>query len=201
MNNSSVTELLCRAREGDADALGVLLGKYRPYLRLLAQGDLDSAVRNRLDASDVVQETCLEAHRDFAGFRGGVEAEWIAWLRQILRNNVAQTIQTHVVAKKRTTHKERPLDQADGISRFLQNVLVADQSTPSQRAMRGEDVLRLAETMEMLPEDQYDAVRLRYLEGWSLREIAERLDRSEAAVGGLLKRGLRKLRGHFGNLR
>ena len=98
MSGPPADELLTRAREGDAEAAGTLLQKYQPYLRLMAQRQLDSAVNARLDPSDVVQQTCLEAFRDLTGFRGQSVGELLAWLRRILHNNVAQTVQRHVLA-------------------------------------------------------------------------------------------------------
>jgi RNA polymerase sigma-70 factor (ECF subfamily) len=63
--------------------------------------------------------------------------------------------------------------------------------------MLGEAAARLAEAIESLPEDQREAIRLRHLEGWTLEQLAVRFGRSESAVAGLLKRGLRGLRHHF----
>ncbi len=194
MNGPNAHELLDRARRGDAEALGVLLQRYRPYLRVMAQRRLDSGVRPRVDPSDVVQQTCLEAHRDLPHFRGTDEGNLVAWLRKILENNLTETFQRHILAKKRTTDKERSLDAAASGEQTLADKLPAGQSSPSQRAMRGEAAIRLAHAMEMLPDDQHEAIRLRYLEGWPLAQIAGRLQRSDVAVAGLLKRGLRGLR-------
>lgn len=194
MDSLNVPELLARAREGDAEALGRLLNNYRPYLRVLAERELDSQVRVRADASDVVQQTCLEAYRDLAQFRGSVEAELVAWLRQILRHNVSQTLQQHVFAQRRSVDRERPIAAGDGSDDHLGPDVPASQSSPSRRAMLGENAIRLAKALEGLPPDQRQAVRLRHLEGRTLAELAAELERSELAVAGLLKRGLRKLR-------
>lgn len=197
MDASTASQLLARARQGDAEAAGMLLERYRAYLRLIAKRRLDCQVQARVDPSDVVQQTCLEAYRDLGDFRGGVEAELIAWLRRILDNNLAQTIQQHVFTQKRAAGRERSLDDSKGPGEALRKSLAAEQSSPSRRAMRGEDAVRLAGALETLPPDQHEAVRLRHLEGWSLAQIARRLDRSEVAVAGLLKRGLWGLRKHF----
>jgi RNA polymerase sigma-70 factor (ECF subfamily) len=168
-------------------------------LRLLAQRRLGPDVQARVDPSDVVQRAYLDVHRDWGAFRGCAEAELIAWLRRILENNAIEALQEHVVAKKRSTKKEKRLTgSADG-ARSLANMLEADLSSPSQRAMRGEAAVRLAQAIDTLPDDQREAIRLRYLEGWSLAEIARRFDRSDVAVAGLLKRGLRGLRKCFEN--
>lgn len=193
MSAPSLAEILARARQGDREALGTALEKYRPLLRLLAQRQLDTALNARIDASDVVQQTFLEAHRDLATFQGTAEAQFVAWLKQILVHNVASATQTHVVARKRSARREQSMDDS-GMFGAVKQSLPADQPSPSSRVMRGEAAVRLAQAMDALPPDQCEAMRLRYLEGMSLAEIAKRLKRSEMAAAGLLKRGLRNMR-------
>src|SRR5262249_42221775 len=84
--------LLALARAGDGAALGQLFELYREYLTLLASVQLGQRLRGKVDAADVVQETFLEAHRDFAQFRGATEAELTAWLRQVLARNLANLL-------------------------------------------------------------------------------------------------------------
>lgn len=186
--------LLVRARAGDAEAIGQLLQHYRDYLHLIAQRRLVGRLRARVDASDIVQQTLLEAQQDLPAFRGESEDELVAWLAKILHNNVYQTIQRHLLAQKRSAKKERSLDEPLAEGRTLGNYLAADWSSPSQRAMRGEAAVRLARAIRQLASDQQEAVRLRHLEGMSLKQIAQEMDRSEVAVAGLIKRGLQRLR-------
>jgi RNA polymerase sigma-70 factor (ECF subfamily) len=197
MSDSPITELILRARRGDGEALGALLDRYRAYLRILARRKLDGAAQARVDVSDVVQQTYLEAHRDFVAFQGGEEAELIGWLRRILEHNAAHAIERHLFTQKRTMDRERSLDDSLGRGAPLAGRVPADQTSPSRRAMLGEAAARLAEAIELLPEDQREAIRLRHLEGWSLEQLAAHFGRSESAVAGLLKRGLRGLRNHF----
>ncbi len=194
MDSLDVNELLNRARQGDVQALGQLLDYYRPYLSVLAQRHLDSEVRGRVDASDVVQLTYMEAFRDLPQFRGTHEAELVAWLRQILRNNLSQMLQRHVFAQRRSVDREKSLDNEGKAAEHLRNSLAGNLSSPSRRAMRGENAVLLAQALQALPEDQREAVRLRHLEGWTLAQLASHFGRSEVAVAGLLKRGLRALR-------
>ena len=77
-------ELVEKARAGDQRAFGELLGLYRNYLVLLARVHIDTNLKAKADPSDLIQETCLMAARDFPQFRGETEAEFIAWLRRIL---------------------------------------------------------------------------------------------------------------------
>jgi len=190
-------KLIARARDGDDVALGELIARYRGYLCSLAYKQLDSDVQPRVDPSDVVQQSCLEFHRDFYTFRGTEEAELVAWIKQILKNNLANTIR-HVHAGKRSIKKERSLSETAGTGRSLGQQIEADQSSPSQRARRGEALELLEYAVKELPEDQGEAVRLRHIEGWSLEQIAGHFGRTEMAVAGLLKRGFQTLKNRLG---
>jgi RNA polymerase sigma-70 factor (ECF subfamily) len=169
------------------------LAKYRPYLLLLARMNLDQGLQGKLDASDVVQQTLLEAHRKRAQFRGQGEAEMAAWLRQMLAWAIADARRDHKRAK-RDVARERSLEATLHGSSSQLEALAAQQSSPSQRAIRHENMLRLAEALLQLPEDQRRAVELKHLQGLSVAEIARLLGRSDTAVGGLLRRGMTRLR-------
>jgi RNA polymerase sigma-70 factor (ECF subfamily) len=167
---------------------------FRSYLLLLARLRLDPMVRAKVGASDVVQQTLLEAHRDFARFRGRTAGEQAAWLRQILARNLANAVRD-LRRGKRDVARERPLQAAlDESASRLEAWLVAEQSSPSQQAEQHERAVRLADALATLPENQREAVVLRHWHGCSLAEISERLGCTTAAVTGLLHRGLRNLR-------
>ena len=87
--------LLGQARRGEDQALGELLEFYRPYLSLLARLKSDRQLQAKLDHSDLVQDTCLAAHRDFAQFLGTTEPEFTAWLREIMAHTAANLIRDH----------------------------------------------------------------------------------------------------------
>jgi RNA polymerase sigma-70 factor, ECF subfamily len=170
------------------------LNAYRGYLTALAQIELGRRLRGKLDPSDVVQQSLLEAHADLASLQGRTEPELIAWLRTILARNLLNAARDFT-AQKRDIRRERSLAQRlDDSSTRLVQFLAADQSSPSQRVIRGEEASRLAAALAALPDDQRTAVLLKHFHGWKLAEIAARLDRSTLAVAGLLKRGLKKLR-------
>lgn len=168
--------------------------RYRPYQWTLAQDQFDSALNARVDPSDVVQQTCLEIHRDFQGFNGTLEGELLAWAKRILRNSVANTIREHIRVKKRSTDNEQSLDASGGQAAALRERIAGRQSTLSARAIRGEEADRIAAILSQLSKDRREAVQLRHIEGWTLRKISEHLDRYEMAVAGLLKRDMLKLR-------
>jgi RNA polymerase sigma-70 factor (ECF subfamily) len=181
-----VRKLLEQARRGDRDALGKILENYRAYLRIMAQRHLDGRLAARIDASDLVQQTCLSAHRDFDRFVGDEEGQFLAWLGQIHEQNLRNVLRDHVGAEKRAAGRESSSDKLASVA--------AVTSSPSRRAMQGEDAVQLARCLEQLPPDQCNAVRLRHLEGWAIADIARELGRSEQAVAGLLKRGMQQLR-------
>lgn len=193
MNRSRHQQLLDQAQSGSAEALGELLEDYRAYLTVLAQRYLDSRLRGRLDAADIVQITFLEAQRDLPNFRGQQIEELLGWLRHILRNNVASAHQQHIYTQKRSAGREvsnAPTDNRPALTELAP----AETTSPSQRMMRDEAAVYLADCLDELPETQCEALRLRYIEGQSLKQISAAMRKSEMAVAGLLKRGLQALR-------
>jgi RNA polymerase sigma-70 factor (ECF subfamily) len=195
---ADIRACLEQARAGDAAALGLLLEARRGQLRQVALRQLTGRLAVRADASDVVQQTFLEAHRDFQQFCGQDEAEWLAWLNRVLDNTVARVVRDHAVLQKRNVHREQPLLSPEGSTSEWAPSLAASQPTPSQKVVRTEEQERLLAALEHLPEDQRKAVRLRHLEELPLADIAARLGRSPAATAGLIKRGLQSLRKHLG---
>jgi RNA polymerase sigma-70 factor (ECF subfamily) len=170
------------------------LERFRSYLVLLARLKLDRKLRGKLDASDVVQQTLMEAHQALESFRGDDTAAQAAWLRQILARNLANAVRD-LTRGKRDVRKERTLQaDLDASASQLEGWLAVEQSSPSQTMERQERALRLAEALAQLPDSQRDAVVLRHLQGLSLLVIAGQLKCTTAAVTGLLQRGLKNLR-------
>jgi RNA polymerase sigma-70 factor (ECF subfamily) len=193
VNRTYHQQLLVEALAGNRESLGRLLEDYRAYLMVLAQRYLDDRLRGRLDPADLVQLTFLEAQRDLPAFRGQHIEELLGWLRNILRHNVSSAHQKHLVAQKRSAGRERavPSDQSGP---GLADLIPSETTSPSQRVMRDEAAVYLANCLQTLPETQREALRLRYVEGQSLKEISAAMSKSEMAVAGLLKRGLQSLR-------
>jgi RNA polymerase sigma-70 factor, ECF subfamily len=170
------------------------LERFRDYLRLLSRLELASAANQSLDPSDLVQQTLLEAYQKRDQFRGQTEAERGAWLRAILARNMADAFRAQG-RQKRDVARVRSLEaDLETSSACLGAWLAAEQSTPSEQAMRHEQAAALATALGRLPESQREAIILHYWQGMSLSEIAIRLDRTSDAVAGLLKRGLKHLR-------
>jgi RNA polymerase sigma-70 factor (ECF subfamily) len=176
------------------DASDTRLERCREYLRMLARLQLSPKLQGKLDASDVVQQTLLSAHANRDQFRGRTEAEFLAWLRQILANHLAGAVR-QFGAGVRDIGRERSLEaKLEDSAVRLDAWLAADQSSPSQRVMREELHLRLADALGKLPEDQRVAVELHHLKGRTVAEAAELMGRPKPAVVGLLFRGLKRLR-------
>jgi RNA polymerase sigma-70 factor, ECF subfamily len=178
----------------DHDADGRDLEQFRDYLRLLARLRLDPRLRGKLDPSDVVQQTLLEAHQAMDQLRRMSAEQQAAWLRKALACNLADEVRKLGTARRDVT-RERSLEQAvEESSARLEAWLATAQSSPSEQAVRNEQLLRLARAVAQLPEDQRQAIELHHLRGWPVAEVARELDRSEGAAGALLARGLKKLR-------
>ena len=186
---AALSGLLRRAREGDDSALGTLLEAYRDRLRAHSVRELQPGLDARVDASDIVQRTCLSAVMHFADFDGDGAAQFAAWLMQIHRRNLIDEVRKHTATQKRDAAAEYA-----GDPQLVIAGVASRRSTPSQMAMREDRRRALEMCLARLPEAQAAVVRMKHLDGVKLREIARRIGRSEEAVAGLLRRGLRTLR-------
>jgi RNA polymerase sigma-70 factor (ECF subfamily) len=188
-------ELLRRARTGDGSALGQLLEMYRHYLALLARLQIGRRLQGKVEPSDVVQDTFLKAHRNFAQFRGTTEGEVVAWLRKILLSNLVNLVRHHRGSRRRDVRLERDLAaELDESSRDLDPALFAKQPSPSQQAARREQAVLLADALEQLPEDYREVIVLRHLEGLTFAQVAARMGRTIDSVDKLWVRALARLR-------
>ncbi len=175
------------------DNLPVDLGldQYREYLHLLVRLQLDAHLRGQIDPTDIVQQTLVKAHQKRDQFRGQSEPELAGWLRQILSNTLIDVLRKH----QREGTKIRSLEAAvEESSARLEAWLAASGSSPGEQAIRQEQLVHLAEALATLPEDQQTAVEYHYLQEEPIAAIAEAMNRTEASVAGLLRRGLKNLR-------
>jgi RNA polymerase sigma-70 factor (ECF subfamily) len=195
IDSSEPERLMAVARAGDSVALGHLLELYSSYLALMARLQVGRRLQGKVDPSDLVQETFLEAHRDFPRFRGRTEGELLAWLRQILTRNLANAIRRYYGTQARDLNLERELSREfDESWKMLDGGLVAQQSSPSHQASRREQAVLLANALDRLPDDYRETIVLRHLEGLSFPEVARRMERTEDSVKKLWARALARLR-------
>src|SRR5579871_47824 len=198
--NDTPEPLLSLARAGQGAARGALLERFRNYLTLLARLQIDRRLQGKVDPSDVVQETFLEAHRDFARFRGSSETELAAWLRQILAHNFANVLRHYRGTQRRDVRLERQLQaELNQSSRVWDPGLVAQLSSPSHEAARRERMVLVADALAQLPPDYREVLVLRHLEGLTFPEVAGRMGRTLTAVNKLWVRALGRLRQLLGD--
>jgi RNA polymerase sigma-70 factor (ECF subfamily) len=194
-------QLLKMARAGDGEALGQLFELYRGYLELLARLQIGRRLQGKVDAADLAQETFLQAHDGFARFRGTSEGELVSWLRHILASRLEKLIRHYCGTRRRDVRLERQLVvELDQSSRLLDHGLLASGSTPSQRAVRREQGVLLADALRQLPDDYREVLVLHHLEGLSMPEVARRLGRTLDSVKNVWLRGLARLRHLAGDL-
>ena len=188
--DTEIAELIVFARAGDATALGKLLDVHRDYLRGLAVQQLAPKLKGRLDGSDIVQQTCLSVHKQIGEFIGTEPAEFVAWLRQIHERNIRNAARNQLQVQKRAVDREEAREQHE---------VAGQETTPSQIVMRDEEASQLRTAMQHLPDDEREAVRLRYFENWTLPQIGEHLGLTPDAVVWLMKRSMKHLKQHLKN--
>jgi RNA polymerase sigma-70 factor (ECF subfamily) len=167
--------------------------RFRAYLRFLAELQLDSWLQAKVDLSGVVQETLLAAHQQVDLFRRLSATEQSKWLRGILANKLIDEVR-RCTADKRDGYREVSLEGLEQSSGRLEAWLAADQSSPSEQAVRNEQLLQLADALFQLTEEQRRVIGLRFWKDLKLAEIAKEMAKTEAAVAKLLQRAVQKLR-------
>jgi RNA polymerase sigma-70 factor, ECF subfamily len=178
----------------EADEIQTVLQGYRGYLRTLAEARIAPRLRGKLDPSDIVQQSMLQAFQAWDQYHGTSDGERLAWLRQIVICNVLHALRDFR-RSKRDISRECSLDEAlEDSSRKLEHWLIAEQSTPSEPVRQAEEILQVAQALDELPPSQRDAIVMHYWQGCPLAEIGEVMGRSKPAVAGLLHRGLKRLR-------
>jgi RNA polymerase sigma-70 factor (ECF subfamily) len=192
---TSPEQLLALARAGEQRALGKLLELYRGYLSLLARLQIGRRLQGKADPADLVQDTFLEAHRNWERFRGTTEAEFLSWLRRILAAQTADLIRRYLGSQRRDVRLERELAaELERSSQDLDVGLLAKQDSPSKQVAQREEGVLLADALALLPEDYREVLILRHLEGLTFPEVGQRMGRTLDAVKKLWTRALDCLR-------
>jgi RNA polymerase sigma-70 factor (ECF subfamily) len=187
--------LLEKAQAGDAQAIEELFRRLYPYMLLCARGELDSELRGQVRESDIVQQSCLEAHREFRGFEGKGIASFVQWMEAIVRANVADLRRRHE-ARKRRGQDELSLDNSDSsrVQAIKQNLQVSG-SMPHYSGPKGaiSKDLELDLALERLPEDYRTVILLRHRDKLSFAEIGQQTGRSMDAARMLWSRAIKRL--------
>lgn len=187
-----VTELLRQARAGDQGAREQLFAVCRNYVTVAARVEMASWLKSKVDASDLVQQTFLEAHRGMASFRGQTEAEWLGWLRRILAHNAADYVRRYHGVEKRRVGREVSL-HGDGDSGHTPFEPAAEDETPSQFLMQKELQMQVADALTRLSADHQEVIILRSMQRLAFDEVAERMGRSRPATQMLWLRAIKRL--------
>jgi RNA polymerase sigma-70 factor (ECF subfamily) len=183
---------LQEARAGSIEALGQLLEAYRSYLLAVASRELPAPLQAKVDAADVVQETFIEATRDFSKFRGESPHQFLGWLRCILRHNLAD-VARHFEYGCRDLSQEVPwFDPEIGAARARASCTVG--GTICEQLVAQEQRRALDAALQRLPPDYREVLQLHYGECRCFAEIAICLERSAEAVRKMAFRAVERLR-------
>jgi RNA polymerase sigma-70 factor (ECF subfamily) len=192
-HDDPLEQLIQAARGGSQQALWQLIEACRTYLLLVANQELPTDVQGKVAASDLVQDSLLEAHRDFPQFAGHTRHQLMGWLRRILLNNVADAHRRYEEAAKRRASREVPLLEAGTESRLVIDVAL-DTTSPSQAAMAREEEAELNRALSNLPEHYREVILLHHRDGLSFAEISRQGNRSAEAVRKTWLRAVKHLR-------
>lgn len=197
---SGTHELINGAHRGDEAARQQLLERYRDYLRRMVAVRLDRRLAARVDASDVVQETLVEAARRLDDYLRERPIPFYGWLRQLAGERIVDTHRRHVSALRRSvTLEQRDLDLPDASADELVRRLFTADTSPSNHLMRQERHDRLKGALASLPQRDREVLVMRHLEQLSTAEIAAMLEISEPAVKSRLLRALIRMREQMGD--
>lgn len=195
---SSATEKLEVPGNASSEDVGAMLETFRGYLLVMANGELDSQIRRKLGASDLVQDTMLKAQEHYSHFRGSTQQQLLAWLREIMRNNLCDANRMFQQTQKRQLNREHSINQGD--SQMVGFDPADSERTPRSAAMAREESRALADAMSRLPEDYRRAVVLRSWERLSFAEVGQQMNRSAEAARKLWFRAVEQLESELAGL-
>lgn len=196
---ASLDELVRRARQGDPSGREQLFAACRDYLGGVAHNQVESWLRAKVDASDLVQQTLFEAHRDFDRFSGASGGELLAWLRRILTHNALDLVRQYHGTAKRQARREVSL-KGPGDDSAVRGVAepASPDASPSEVVIRRDDEQRVALALAELTEDHRDVIVLRNLERLPFDDVARLMNRSRPAAQMLWMRAMKKLQEALG---
>ncbi len=201
-------ELMSRAREGQAEALGEICDQYRNYLRVVVRAELKSRLKERVELSDVVQEVLVEVVRQFPSFTGENETALLGWMRRLIAQKLADLGRFHKRLKRGGGVFPVSLDHELDFSSSRKvheagkvrgrDVLALSETSPSEAASLREQTGLLTGTLARLPASEAEVLWLHHAEGLSFSTISERLGLSRKRIRLIWARGLRSVRRSMG---
>ncbi len=186
------TKLLARLRSGDEAALAEFVEANRPALMAFLHARIGAHLAKKVEADDILQDACVEAIRSLD--KAPLDT-WdpLHWLFQICERKIIDAHRRHFESQKRNAAREASIPDGSEEAGGLANLLAASMTTPSAAFSRDQRQLRVLAAIDTLPEEQREALRLRYLVGLPSKEIAQKLGKSDGAVRVMLSRSLGKL--------
>jgi RNA polymerase sigma-70 factor (ECF subfamily) len=201
-DHEETRELLLNADDGNGDAVNGLMERHRESLRRMVSMRLDRALAGRVDASDVVQDVLIEAHRRLKDYLRDPKMPFHLWLRQLAKDRMIDMHRRHRVAQRRSVDREKPLaspEFGDRSSMDLAAQLEDAELTPAAENIRRELEHRFRVALDELGEDDREIILMRHFEHLGNSESAEALGISPPAAGMRYLRALRKLRAILGD--
>jgi len=193
-NSSAIQTLLNRAQDGDQTALEALFKLHSAMLLRAIALRMDRRLAARVDASDVLQETYLEAFKRLPGYLEQQRMPFYLWLYWIAREKVLALHRRHLGAEKRAVTHEAPPLPADRSATSVSTVIAGHDSSPSQALAKAELAERLRQALGQLDNDARGLILWRHFEQLSARETAQLLEISEAAASKRYIRAVERLR-------
>lgn len=191
-SSEDLGQSIASARDGSFAALGQLFDHYRDYLLRIASEELASGLVAKVSPSDLVQETFLDAAKDFPQFRGRTEAELQSWLRHILLNNLSDAQRKFLHSQKRSILVETSIQRSGNLAKTIPELRSADSSI-SAPLIRAEEAVALRAALARLSEDQRRVIELRTYQGLSFDRVGAQCGRSSEAARKLWARAIENL--------
>ncbi|MCA9215698.1 MAG: sigma-70 family RNA polymerase sigma factor [Planctomycetales bacterium] len=190
-DSDETLDLIDRAQAGDRDAFDLLFQRYSDELYRFVNLRLDARIRSRVAASDIVQDTQLEAFRRFVDYCQRKPMPFRVWLRKNAYERLLNVRRDHVQTAKRAIGREQPL--LDESSVLLAGKMSDSMTSPSERVSKLEYREAIAIKIQSMSEDDRNVLLMRHVEGMSHQDIANVLGIEHATSRKRYARALVKL--------
>ena len=190
-------EIIAAAQDGDGDAVNRLMQRHREAIRRMIDLRMDHRLRQRVDASDIVQDVLIDANRRMAEYLKDPSMPFHLWLRQMAQDRLIDAHRRHRVAAKRSVDREQPLVAHAALDRSTMELaaqLCDNQRTPAAAAEWNELQVLFRQALDQLDEQDREVVLMRHFEKLSNSEVAQALDLAPPAASMRYLRAVRRLR-------